>query len=148
MVDVLPFAIFYFLFGRQERDPEQFRSAYRLALTIVLVCVLLALIPQVRSFAGLVIQPSRHSRSVAARQHKMSAADFESSFARANRLAPNADLRCKPADRDWDYVCGYMPTPLQSKTRLEFGVTVDGKRWVDVSSIVPAGTIIPPRRSR
>ena len=144
----LPFAILYFLSVRQERAPEGLHSAYRLALKIVLACVLLALIPQVRSYADLVIQSSRNSRSLATRQGKLSAADLESSFARANRFAPNADLRCKPVDRDWDYVCGYMPTPLQSHTRLEFGVSVDEKGWVDVSRIVPAGTIIPPTRPR
>jgi hypothetical protein len=55
-------------------------------------------------------------------------------------------LRCTPAARDWDYVCSYMPTPLQSATRLEFGVTVDEKQWVKTSPIVPAGTVIPPPR--
>ena len=37
----LPFAILYFLSVRQERDPEGLHSAYRLALKIVLACVLM-----------------------------------------------------------------------------------------------------------
>jgi len=138
-------ALVYVLYVYQQRDHERFYSAYRLALKIVLVCLLLALIPQVRAYADLVIRTARGSRSIAA-QRKMSAADLESSFAPANRLAPTADLRCKPAARDWDYVCSYMPTPLQATTRLEFGVTVDEKRWIDASSMVPAGTTIPPPR--
>ena len=141
-------AIFYFLSVNRQRDPAQFHSAHRLALKIVLALVLLALIPQVRAYADLVIRTTRDSRSLAARQRKLSAADLESSFAHANRLPPNAELRCKPADRDWDYVCSYMPTPSQSKTRLEFGATVDEKRWVDASPVVPAGTMIPPPRPR
>jgi len=145
---VLAIVIGYVVSGNQERDPEQFHSAYRLALKIVFAYVLLMLIPQVRAYADLVIRTARDSRSLSARQRKLSAADLESSFAQANRLPPNADLRCKPVDHDWDYVCGYMPTPLQSKTRLEFGVSVDEKRWVDVSRMVPAGTIIPPPRPR
>ena len=142
----LPIALVYVLYVYQQRDHERFYSAYRLALKIVLVCLLLALIPQVGAYADLVLRIARGSRSIAARQRKMSAADLESSLARATRLAPTADLRCKPADRDWDYVCSYMPTPLQAKTRLEFGVTVDEKRWIDASSMVPAGTTVPPPR--
>ena len=142
----LPFAILYFLSVSQARDPERFHSAYRLALKIVLLCVLLALIPQVRSYGDLVIATARDSRGLSARQRKLSVADLELLFARANRLAPNADLRCKPADRDWDYACSYLPTPLQSTTRLEFGISVNEKVWVDASRMVPAGTTIPPPR--
>lgn len=153
---VLPLAILYFLSVSRERDPEGFLSAYRFGLKIALFCVLLALIPQIRSYADLVIPTARDSRSISAPQEKptqekpaqgkLSAANLELQFARASRLAPNADLRCKPADRGWDYTCSYLPTPLQSTTRLEFGISVDEKTWVRVSPVVPAGTTIPPPR--
>jgi hypothetical protein len=81
-----------------------------------------------------------------AQQRKLSPAALESLLIRAKQFAPNSGLRCNPAARDWDYVCSYMPTPLQSKTRLEFGVTVDEKRWLNVSRVVPAGSILPPPR--
>jgi hypothetical protein len=83
----LPIALVYVLYVYQRRDGERFYSAYRLALKFVLVCLLLALIPQVRAYADLVIRTARGSRSLAARQRKMRAADLESSFARANRSA-------------------------------------------------------------
>jgi hypothetical protein len=112
----------------------------------VLVYLLWALIPQVRVYADLVIRTTRGSRATMAQQRKLSQADLEAALIRVKRVAPNAGLRCTRADRDWDYVCSYMPTPVQSKTRVEFGVIVDEKRWVNVSRIVPAGTMLPPPR--
>jgi hypothetical protein len=138
--------ILYAVSVYRNRNPERFSSAYRVALTIVLVYLLWALIPNVRAYADLVIRPTRGSRATMAKQRKLSQADLEAALIRVQQVAPNAGLRCTRADRDWDYVCSYMPTPLQSKTRLEFGVIVDEKRWVNVSRIVPAGTMLPPPR--
>jgi hypothetical protein len=110
----------------------------------LLVYVLLALMPEIRAYADLVIPTSRNSRTAATQQRKLSSADLESALIRAKPFAPNSGLRCNAPVRDWDYVCSYMPTPLQSTTRVEFGVTVDEKRWLGVSRIVPAGSVLPP----
>jgi len=130
-----------------EMNPERFHSAYRLGLGIVLVYVLWLLVPEVRGYTNLVVSTARQSRMVTAAQHpKLTAADLESALRREPAFRANAQLHCEPAARDWDYVCNYLPTPLQSPTRLQFGVSVDAVRWVKVSRVVPMGTILPPPR--
>jgi hypothetical protein len=126
-------------------DAERFNSAYRFAMGIVLVYVLWMLVPQVKRYAKLVADGARHSqtREATARQ-KLSAANLASALRQAHRLGADSQFRCEAADRDWDYVCSYIPTELHSRTRLQFGVDVDAKRWTKVSSVVPVGTAVPP----
>jgi hypothetical protein len=142
----LPIAVFYYLSTARSRDPEQFYSAYRFVLTIALIGVVLLLIPEIRRYADLVITTTRHSAITATPQRKLSAADLQVAFINAHQFAPNSGLQCRPAVRDWDYVCSYLPTPVQSTTRLEFGVTVDSKRWLSVSAKVPAGCVLPSHK--
>jgi len=140
----VPIAVLLILQTYRRSKPELFYSAYRLALKLAIVYVLWLLVPAVRAYSDLVFHTRQNSGAIAARQQKVSAPDLEAEFVRMKVVAPNAGLRCKPAERDWDYVCSYMPTPSQSATRLEFGVIVDNKRWLNVSRKVPAGTSIPP----
>jgi|SRR5579872_348103 len=139
-------AIFYFLITYRQRNPERFNSAYRVALTVALLVALWMLIPHVRAYADLVMQQARESRKITAQLGKLSAADLQAGYLQARIVSPNAGLRCTRAEHDWDYVCSYMPTPLQSKTRLEFGVIVDETRVQQTSRPVPEGTVLPPPR--
>ena len=133
-------------------DAERFNSAYRFALGIVLVYVLWMLVPHVVQYTKLVAGGTRRSqtREAAAREKlsaarpKLSAANLESALRQAHGLGADSQLRCEAADRDWDYVCSYIPTALHSRTRLQFGVDVDAKLWTKVSSVVPVGTAVPP----
>jgi hypothetical protein len=93
--------ILYAVSVYRNRNPERFSSAYRVALTIVLVYLLWALIPNVRAYADLVIRPTRGSRATMAKQRKLSQADLEAALIRVQQVAPNAGLRCTRADRDW-----------------------------------------------
>ncbi len=130
---------------RGQMDAVRFNSAYRTALGIVLVYVLFMLVPNVVQYTQLVAGGVHEQKEREARaRRKLSATDLAALLAQANRLGADAQLRCEPAARDWDYVCSYLPTELKSPTRLHFGVTVDLKRWTSVSSIVPVGTPIPP----
>jgi hypothetical protein len=139
----VPIAIIYFLTKYQQRDRERFNSAYRAGLTIALLFVLWMLIPHVRAYADLVMQTTRESRKITWQLHKLSPADLQTAYLQARIVSPNAGLRCTRAERDWDYVCSYMPTPLQSKARLEFGVIVDETRVLQTSRPVPEGTVLP-----
>ena len=136
--------VVYFLTTYRRRNPDRFNSAYRAILTIVLLFVLWTLIPHVRAYADMLMQQARTSRKIAAQLHKLHAADLEAEYVRARIVSPNAGLRCTPAEHDWDYVCTYMPTPRQSKTRLQFGVIVDETRVLQTSRRVPEGTVLPP----
>lgn len=136
-------AIVYFLTTYQQRDPEEFLSAYRVGLTIALVVVLLALIPHVRAYAGLVMRTTRESHRSTALLNKLSASNLQDEYLRARVVTPNAGLRCRRAERDWDYVCSYMPTPFKSKARQQFGVIVDDTRVLKTSRPVPEGTPLP-----
>lgn len=149
-------------------DIERFNSAYRLAIGLVLLYVLWMLVPAVLGYVNLVVSTRRHSQTVtaaqqtewgaadvesalrqatqkvdAARRLQLSAVSLESALRHAKQFGPNSQLRCVRAGRDWDYVCSYMPTPLQSATVLQFGVNVDATRWVKVSRVVPMGTTLP-----
>jgi hypothetical protein len=97
------------------------------------------IVPHLSSYAKLVAGGARRAQAHEAARQKLSAADLASLLSKANRLGPDAQLRCEAA-RDWDYVCSYVPTALPSPKRLQFGVNVDLKRWVKVSPIVPVGT--------
>jgi hypothetical protein len=123
-------------------DPERFHSAYRLGLTIAILYVL---VPNAIRYANLVVSNARRSQTLNAQSHKLSSADLEAALRGAKQFGPNSQLDCnhEPAAPDWDYVCSYMPTPLQSPTRLQFGVNVDATRWVKVSRVMPMGTILP-----
>jgi hypothetical protein len=126
-------------------DAERFNSAHRFALGIVLVYVLWMLVPHVVQYTKLVAGGTRRSQTrEAAARPKLSAANLESALRQAHRLGAESQLRCEAADRDWDYVCSYIPTELNSQTRLQFGIDVDAKLWTKVSSVVPVGTAVPP----
>jgi hypothetical protein len=127
--------------------PKRFNSPYRPVLAILLIYVVWTmLVPRALSYANLVVSTARRSQTVnAAQPHKLSAANLESALREAKQFGPNSQLDCdyEPAAPDWDYVCSYMPTPLQSPTRLQFRVNVDATRWVKVSRVVPMGTTLP-----
>jgi len=126
---------------------ERQYSAYRIGLGIALVyLVFVYLIPAVLNYSALVTRTTRDSHRLIAQQHRLSAADLESMLRQQRQFAGPSQLQCTPAVREWDYVCIYLPTPLQSQTRLQFGVAVDSTRWVQVSRVVPIGTSIPPRQ--
>jgi len=127
-------------------DVTRIHSAYRTALSIAPIYVLWMIVPHAIRYTSLVAGGARRSQAEAAPLQKMSAANLASALREANRLGEDAQLRCEPAGRDWDYICSYIPTALQSKTRLHFGVNVDAKHWINVSSVVPVGTAIPPPR--
>jgi len=142
---------------------ERVNSAYRLGFGIALVYLLWAQLPNIRTVVNLAVSGARQSQTVAAAQpdqvtaanleaqlrqskqrNKLSAEYLEVQLLQSKHFAWNSQLRCVVAARDWDYVCTYMPTPLQSRTRLQFGVDVDATHWVTVSDVVPAETILPP----
>jgi hypothetical protein len=122
---------------------ERVNSAYRLGLGIALLYLLWTLAPNLQSYANLVVRGAHQSQSVKAQRNKLSAVNLESALRQSKQFGSNSQLHCEPAAQDWDYVCSYMPTPLQSTTRLQFGVSVDATRWVKVSGVVPMGTILP-----
>jgi hypothetical protein len=123
-------------------------SAYRLIMGIAILYVVWTIIPWGLSYANLVAGGVRRQQAQQARETtprptpprgKMTAANLEAALRHANRLGPDAQLRCQP-NRGWDYVCSYLPTALPSPKRLQFGVNVDATRWVKVSPVVPVGT--------
>jgi hypothetical protein len=144
----VPIAIIYFVTTYRQRDSEGFISAYRVALGIVLLFVMWMLVPQVRGYADLVMRTTRESQKITAQLHKLRAADLQKAYLQANIVSPRAELQCTRAERDWDYVCSYMPTPLQSTTRLQFGVIVDETRVLKTSPSVREGTPLPPPPSQ
>jgi hypothetical protein len=125
---------------------EDFNSAYRLGLGIALLYLLWIMVPDVKRVANLVVAGARQSQANASQSTKLSAANLEAALWKSKRFALNSQLRCETAARDWDYVCSYLPTPLQSQTRLQFGVNVDATQWVKVSEFVPFETTLPPPR--
>ena len=91
----------------------------------------------------------RQSQPVnAAQGSKLNATGLEIALQREPQFKPESQLHCKKATRGWDYTCSYLPTPLLSPTRLQFGARVDATSWVELSRVVPAGTIIPRPRKR
>ena len=124
---------------------ERVNSAYRLAFIIAFVYALWTFAPvvgpHIRTYFDVVAANSR--RSVAVQPGKVSARFVEATL-QPNGFQPGSQLRCVPVDRKWDYVCSYMPAPRQSRTILQFGVTVDLTRVLQVSRAVPLGSEIPP----
>ena len=103
--------------------------------------------PELLSPAINAAQPRVLEPANTAHGQKLSAAGLEIVLQREPQFRPGSQLHCKAATRGWDYTCSYMPTPLLSKTRLQFGARVDATRWIELSRVVPAGTIIPrPQR--
>jgi hypothetical protein len=82
------------------------------------------------------------------RQPKLSATALEIVLQREPQFKPENQVRCKAATRGWDYTCSYMPAPVLSPTRVQFGIRVDATRWVERSRVVPPGTIIPRPQKR
>jgi hypothetical protein len=121
---------------------ERVHSAYRLAFILALVYALWLIWPtvgpHVRAYFEVVATNARRPDTPATEAGKLSAAKVEAI------LAPNfanAQLRCRPAERNWDYVCTYL-TP-QLRTKMQFGVTVDAATLLQISRAVPEGTSLP-----
>lgn len=143
--------------GDEGMRAERFNSAYRLALGITLIYVLWMIVPHAIAYAKLIGGGARRSpnRGAVQRQNqnavprqnqKLSAPQLVALLVQTNQVAPNAELQCKAARRDWDYVCTYMPNPLESPTRLQFGLNVDATRWTTVSRHMSIGaTVLPPQ---
>ena len=74
----------------------------------------------------------------------MSARELEEMLREAQVVRADSQVRCEPADRDWNYVCNHMPTPQQSAKRLQFGISVDASRCLAASAEVPLETDVPP----
>jgi hypothetical protein len=138
---------------------ERLNSAYRLGIAIALVYALWKFAPTfwpgVIAYKNVVVDNARASRAAADAGKsrvatdvpgKLSAANLESMLRESKQFPPDAEPRCQPAARDWDYVCSYMPEPRRSSARLQFGVQVDAARWLKVSSIVPTGVAVPAPR--
>jgi hypothetical protein len=128
---------------------ERVNSAYRLGVVIALLyafwTVFPVMFPHVRTYIDVVAHSARRSQMApATRDGKLSAAKLEAALNQGKQFGPSPDFQCIPAARDWDYVCSYMTTPLQSRKRLQFGVRVDATRSVMISSIAPMGTVVPP----
>lgn len=124
---------------------ERVNSAYRLAFILAFIYALWrfgpVVGPHVRTYFEVVAANSR--RSVAVQPGKVSARYVEATL-QPNGFQPDSQLRCVAADQSWDYVCTYMPAPRQSRTTLQFGVTVDMTHVLQVSRAVPLGSEIPP----
>jgi len=74
---------------------------------------------------------------------KLRAPILEAMLLQSGHFPPDSQPQCQPANREWDYVCSYMPKARQSSARLQFGVDVDSQRWTKVASIVAEGTPVP-----
>ena len=101
-------------------------------------------LPQVHAYSDLVLHNGQQSRDPPAQSGKMNAADLEGKLIDARVVAQDTGLHCTRAASDWDYVCSYMPTTLQSKAAVKFGVIVDEKRWLQISRTTPAAATLPP----
>src|SRR5512138_976856 len=104
-------------------DAERFNSARRFALGCVLVWVLYSLAVNLFDFTdNFVLQPKRMRDAAAARRQRMDAPELEVLLRKEQVVPGGSPLHCESAPRDWDYVCSFMPTPMQSRTQLRFGV--------------------------
>jgi hypothetical protein len=127
---------------------ERYHSAYQLAFLIALLYAFWKIgpivAPHVQTYFQVVTANARRSHTpVAVPELKLSAVQTETTLLQTNHFSPKSQLHCQPADRNWDYVCSYLPTPTQSQTKLQFGVAVNATRWVKVSRVVPIGTVVP-----
>ena len=126
---------------------ERARAAYRAATIIALLYLLWVITPtvwpHVVTYGQLVAGSARASRAANADRNKLRAPALESMLLQSGHFPADSEPHCQPLSREWDYVCSYIPTPLQSRARLHFGVNVDSQRWIKVSSIVAEGTPVP-----
>jgi hypothetical protein len=101
-----------------------------------------------RASAPVNVAPAEPQPVNTTRQPKLSATALEIVLQREPQFKPENQVRCKAATRGWDYTCSYMPAPVLSPTRVQFGLRVDAAGWVERSRVVPSGTIIPrPQKS-
>ena len=126
---------------------ERVRSAYR-AGTIIALLYLFWIIaptvwPHVVTYGHLVANGARASRNANEDPNKLRGPILEAMLVQSGHFPADSEPQCQPANREWDYVCSYMPAPLRSRARLQFGVNVDSQRWTKVSSIVAEGTPVP-----
>ena len=126
---------------------DPFRSAYRLVLGGLLLYVLWGLAGNVLGFTSLIVQMhDGHASAAAAASQKISHDRLEAELTQAKLAPAGSDIHCTSGAPDWDYVCSYMPTPAQSRTRLWFGLNVDSTRWLEISGAVPADADVPRPR--
>lgn len=124
---------------------ERVSSAYRLAFIIGFVYFLWKIgptvAPHVRTYFDVVTNNARRSRTTASgHEGKLSATKVEA-ILQGNHFQPDAQLHCEATDPKWDYVCTYLT--VQYRTKVQFGVTVDETRLLQISRLVPVGTAIP-----
>ena len=126
---------------------ERVHSAYRVATIIALLYALWAITPtvwpHVVTYGQLVASSARASRASKVDPNRLRAPALESMLLQSGHFPAESEPHCQPVSLEWDYVCSYMPAPLQSRARLHFGVNVDSQRWIKVSSIVAEGTPVP-----
>ena len=126
---------------------ERVHSAYRLATIIALLYALWVVTPtvwpHVVTYGELIAGSARASRSANADPNKLRAPVLEAMLQQSGHFPADSEPHCQPLSPEWDYVCSYMPAPLQSRARLRFGVNVDSQRWTKVSSIVGESTPVP-----
>jgi hypothetical protein len=136
------------LFAHGERvDIERVQSAYRLATIIALLYAFWIITPtvwpHVRNYMNVVAGHAYASRTDSVDPNKLSAAKLESMLVQSEEFPSDSQPHCRAADRDWDYLCTYLPAASQSRLRLQFGVNVDSTHWLKVSSIVREGGPVP-----
>ena len=103
-------------------------------------------VPSVPSSTEITTAVQRIKEDAARKQAsigKVTARKLESQLVQKKVVSATARIHCAPVVSDWDYVCNYLPTPKTSSTRVQFGVQVDRQSWVQISPIVPEGTMIP-----
>jgi hypothetical protein len=128
-------------------NSDPFQSAYRIALGGLLLWVLWGLAGNVFGFSTLIIQMhDSNAAAVAAASQKMSAASLEAELTRMKLVPAASGIHCTSALPEWDYVCSYMPTPTQSKTRLHLGLNVNATQWLEASGSVPEDADVPPSK--
>jgi len=121
---------------------ERVHSAYRVATIIALLYLFWIITPtvwpHVVTYGHLVTSSARGVDPT-----KLRAPILEAMLLQSGHFPPDSQPQCQPANREWDYVCSYMPSPMRSRARLQFGVDVDSQRWTKVASIVAEGTPVP-----
>jgi hypothetical protein len=118
-------------------DLEDVVSAERLVLGAVLLLVLWLLVNNIKGYTSVVMgRPPQ--------KEKMTARQLEWQFLDMKVFSPDSSLHCEPSSGEWDYICTCRPVPATTpKQRVQFGVTVDAKRWTQTSPKVPIGAAIP-----
>src|SRR5947207_12567647 len=99
---------------RRGMDIERVQSAYRLGTIIALLYAFWIITPTVwpgvRTYFTVVAGTARAPRA-SADPNKLSAAKLESMLLESKQFPADSRPHCQPSNRDWDYVCSYMPTP-------------------------------------